>query len=45
MSILDTSTVKWTTPHPCLGLSEGDSKLYTNFDFCEEKKVMNIKIK
>ena len=29
------STVKWTTLDPCLGLSESDSKLYTNFEFYE----------
>ena len=33
------STVKWTCPDPCLVLSESDSKLYTNFEFCEEKIV------
>ena len=32
------STVKWTTPNPCLVSSESDSKLYTNFEFCEEKE-------
>jgi hypothetical protein len=31
------STVKWTTPHPCLVLSESESSLCTNFKFCEEK--------
>ena len=25
------SFVKWTTPDPCIVLSESDSKLYTNF--------------
>jgi hypothetical protein len=29
------STVKWTTLDPCLGLSESDPKLYTNFEFYE----------
>jgi len=28
---LGASTVKWTTLDPCLGLSESDPKLYTNF--------------
>jgi hypothetical protein len=36
------STVKWTTPDPCLMFSESDSKLNTNFEFCEEKKIINI---
>jgi hypothetical protein len=31
--------VKWITPNPCLVLSERDSKLYTNFEFCEEKII------
>jgi hypothetical protein len=31
------STVKWTTFDPCLGLSESDPKLYTNFEFHEIK--------
>ena len=31
------STVKWTTLHPCSGLSESDPKLYTNFEFHEMK--------
>ena len=29
--------VKWTTLDIYLGSSESDSKLYTNFEFCEEK--------
>ena len=37
------STVKWTTLDPCTGLSESDSKLYTNFEFCEEKIINNLK--
>ena len=32
------STVKWTNLDPCLMLSESDSKLYTNFEFGEEKE-------
>jgi hypothetical protein len=31
------STVKWTTPNPCLVFSENDSKLYTNFEVCEKR--------
>ena len=30
--------VKWTTPDPNLVFNESDSKLYTNFEFCEEKR-------
>ena len=33
------SMVKWTGPLPCLVLSEGDSILHTNFEFCEEKII------
>jgi hypothetical protein len=29
------STVKWRALDPCSGLSESDSKLYTNFDLYE----------
>ena len=29
------SMVKWTTPDPCLMLSESDSMLCTSFEFCE----------
>ena len=35
-SQLGASTVKWTTPDPCLVLTESDSLLCTNFEFCEE---------
>ena len=31
------STVEWTTLDPCIGLSDSESKLYNNFEFCEEK--------
>ena len=31
------NTVKWTAFDPCLGSSESDSNLYTNFEFCDEK--------
>ena len=33
---LGASTVKWTTPNPSLVLSESDSILCINFEFCEE---------
>ena len=29
--------VKWTSPNPCLVLSESVSKLHTSFEFYEEK--------
>ena len=35
--------VKYTTPLPCIGLSESDSKLYTNFEFCEGKNHKHLK--
>ena len=35
--------VKWTTPNPCLIFSENDSKLYTNFEFCEGEKHKHLK--
>jgi hypothetical protein len=35
--------VKWITPNPCLVLSESDSKLYTNLEWCEEKNHRHIK--
>ena len=31
--------VKYTTPLPCIVLSESDSNLYTNFEFCEGKII------
>ena len=31
------STIKWRAPNPCLGSCESGSKLYTNFEFYEEK--------
>ena len=43
------SMVKWTTPEPCIGLcesdpkSESDSKIYIDFEFCEEKIINNLK--
>ena len=39
------STVKWTSLHPCSGLSESDPKLYTKFEFHEieiHKHLENI---
>ena len=32
------SIVKWTISDPCLEFSESDSKLYTNFELCDEAK-------
>ena len=37
------SMVKWTTPNPCLVLSESDLKLYTNLELCEEINHRHIK--
>ena len=37
------STVKWTTLEPCIGLSESNSKLYINFEICEDKNHKNKK--
>jgi hypothetical protein len=34
---LGASTIKCTTLDPCLVFKESDSKLYTYFEFCEEK--------
>ena len=31
------SILKWIALDPCLVFSESDSKLYTKFEFCEEK--------
>ena len=39
--IVGASTVKYTTPLPCIGLSDSDAKLYANFEFCEGK-IINI---
>ena len=33
---MDASTVKGTAPKLCVLLSESDSILYTDFEFCEE---------
>ena len=40
---LGASMVKWTNPDPCLVLSESDSILCTNFEFCEEKSHRHLK--
>jgi hypothetical protein len=37
------SMVKWTTLDPCLVFSEIHSKLYTYFEFCEEKNHKHFK--
>ena len=41
--MLGVSTVKWTTPYPCLVFSEGDLKLYTNFEFCDDTNHRHLK--
>ena len=38
MSLKGASTVKYTSPLTWIGLSDNDSKLYTNFESCEGKK-------
>ena len=38
------SMIKWTSPKHCIGLCESDTKLYANFEVCEEK-IINIKKK
>ena len=35
--------VKYTTSLPCIDLSESDSKLYTNFEFCKGKNHKHSK--
>ena len=35
--------VQWTNLDPCLVFNESDSKLYTKFEFCEEKNHRQIK--
>lgn len=37
------STIKWTTLNPWLEFNESDSKLYINFEFCEEKNQRHLK--
>jgi hypothetical protein len=41
--LMGVSTSKWTTPDPYLGFGENDTKLYTNFEFCEEKIIGILK--
>ena len=36
------STGKWTAPDPCHVFSESDSKLYTKFEFCDEKNHRHL---
>jgi hypothetical protein len=40
--LVGASTVKYTTPLPCIGLIESDSKLYSKLEFCEGKKIIRI---
>lgn len=40
---MDADIVKQTTPDPCLGNNESDSKLYTKFEFREGKKSQMFK--
>jgi hypothetical protein len=35
--------VKYITPLPYIGLSESDSKLYIDFEFCEGKNHKHLK--
>ena len=42
-TIKGTSTIKWTTLAPCRGLSESNSKLYTNLNFLREKNDKHFK--
>lgn len=42
-SQLGASTTKWTTLERNAGLSDIDSKLYTDFEFCEGKNVVLLK--
>jgi hypothetical protein len=34
--------LQFQAPTPCIGLSESDSKLYTNFEICEEKNHKHL---
>ena len=43
MHSLGACTVKYTTSLPCIGSSESDSKLYTNFKFREGKFHKHLK--
>ena len=40
---LGASIVKYTTPLPCNGLSDSDTKLFTNFEFCEGTNHKHLK--
>ena len=42
---LGANTVKYKSSLPCIGLSESDSKLWTNFEFCERKNLKHMKKK
>ena len=35
--------IKWIAPEPCLVFNKSDSKLYTNFEICEEKNHRHFK--
>ena len=39
---LGASTVNYTSPAPCISLSEIELKLYTNFEFCEGKTYRHL---
>ena len=41
--LLGASMYKYTTPLPCITLSESDSKLYIKFGFCEGKNQRQLK--
>ena len=43
LQLMAASTVKCTTPLPCISLSESDLKLYTNFEFCEGKYYKHLR--
>ena len=42
-STMGASTVKYTTPLPCISISESVSKSYTNFEFFEGKNHEHFK--
>ena len=37
ITLLGASTVEWTAPDPCLVFDKNSSRLYTDYEFCEEK--------
>jgi len=41
--LVGASLVKWSKPNACLGSSKSDSKLYTYFQFYEEKNLRTSK--